>query len=90
MAPRELADILMQVKRGRFDVHLEHRKLDTLINRMITGILTAALFMGSASILSNKVHPLLYKEVSILGLSGCLLAVFMGFRLVRAIRRGED
>ena len=37
MAPRELADILMQVKRGRFDVHLEHRKLDTLINRMITG-----------------------------------------------------
>lgn len=90
MAPRELADILMQVKRGRFDVHLEHRKLDTLINRMITGILTAALFMGSASILSNKVHPLLYKEVSILGLSGCLLAVFMGFRLVRAIRKGDD
>ena len=89
MAPRELADILNQIKRGRFDVHLEHRKLDVLINRMITGILTAALFMGSASILSNKVRPT-FHEVSIFGLSGCVVAVLMGFHLVRAIRRSRD
>ena len=88
-APRELADILSQMKRGKFDVHLEHRKLDNVINRLVMGVLTAALFMGSASILSRSVPPLVM-EVSVIGASGCALALVMGFRLVRAIQRSGN
>ena len=37
IAPRELTDILQQVNRGSFDVNLEHRKLDSITNRMVLG-----------------------------------------------------
>lgn len=40
--PRDLSDILTQIKRGRFDVHLEHRRLEQTVNRLVLGILTAA------------------------------------------------
>ncbi len=89
MAPRELADILGQIKRGRFDVNLEHRKLDAVTNRMVMGILSAALFVGSSMILSNNVPPLLF-GVSVIGAIGCLVGVVMGFRLVRAIQRSGN
>ena len=66
MAPRELADILNQIKRGQFDVHLEHRKLDSVINRLVMGVLTAALFVGASMILSSQVPPLV-GGVSVVG-----------------------
>lgn len=86
MAPRDLSDILSQIKRGKFDIHLEHRKLDSVVNRLVMGILTAAVFVGSSLILSFKVPPLM-KDVSIVGALGCTGAVLMGFLLVREIRR---
>ena len=89
MAPRELTDILAQIKRGKFDVHLEHRKLDSVVNRLVMGILSAALFVGSSFILSNSVPPLV-KGISISGSLGCLASVLMGLRLLRAIQRSGN
>ncbi len=86
MAPRELADILTQMKRGKFDVHLEHRKLDPVINRLVMGVLTAAMFVGSAMILSSNVPPTAW-GVSVVGAFGCICAFAMGFRLLWAIKR---
>lgn len=86
MAPRELAEILSQIKRGKFDVHLEHRKLDTIANRMVMGVLTAALFVGSSMILSTHVPPTVW-GVSVFGVLGCGLAFLMGLQLARAIKR---
>jgi ubiquinone biosynthesis protein len=85
MAPRELADILTQIKRGKFDVHLEHRKLDPVINRLVLCVLTAALFVGSSMILSSSVPPTLF-DVSIVGALGCFCSFVMGFRLIYSIR----
>ncbi len=89
IAPRDLTDILSQIKRGKFDVNLEHRKLDSVANRLVMGILTAALFVGSSLILSFKVPPLV-ESVSVIGVLGCTGAVFMGFFLIREIRRSEN
>jgi ubiquinone biosynthesis protein len=86
MAPRELADILSQIKRGKFDINLNHRKLDAIANRLVMGILSAALFVGSSFILSLNVPPL-WAGVSIPGTLGCIGGVFMGFLLVRKIWR---
>jgi ubiquinone biosynthesis protein len=87
--PRDAADILHRMKKGSFDVHLNHRRLDTTINRLVLGILTAALFMGSTSLLSQSVPPLAW-GVSIPGAAGCAMAVWLGYSLIRAIKRMGD
>jgi ubiquinone biosynthesis protein len=85
MLPSEMSDILQQVKRGRFDVHLEHRRLETTVNRLVMGLVVAALFMGSSQLWSNSVPPLLY-GVSIPGSLGCFIAVTLGIRLLQAVK----
>jgi ubiquinone biosynthesis protein len=82
--PRELGDILQRVRDGRFDVNLEHRRLDATVNRLVYGILTAALFVGSCELLGQQVPPTI-GGVSILGMAGLLFAAGLGFRLVRAV-----
>jgi ubiquinone biosynthesis protein len=84
--PKDLADVLHSFKQGNFDVHLQHRRLEPIVNRLVMGILTAALFIGSASILSSRVPPLL-AGVSVPGLLGCGLAALVGVRLAIQIAR---
>ncbi|PHQ32257.1 ABC1 kinase family protein [Rhodopirellula bahusiensis] len=78
--PKDLGDVLHSLKQGNFDIHLQHRRLEPIVNRLVMGILTAALFVGSASLWSSGVPPLLF-GVSVPGLLGCLLAMVMGVRL---------
>jgi ubiquinone biosynthesis protein len=89
MAPRDLADILDRVKRGTFDVKLEHRRLDSIINRLVLGILAAALFIGSTQLWSRAAPPVL-GGVSVFGVLGYALAAFVGYRLLVAIKRSGD
>ncbi|HMO86340.1 MAG TPA: AarF/UbiB family protein, partial [Lacipirellulaceae bacterium] len=56
--PRRLRDILQQVQSGRFDVHLDHRGLEPSVNRLVLGMLTSALFLGSVLLVTNNVMPL--------------------------------
>ena len=91
--PRRTMDILEQIQSGDFDVHLDHRGLEPSVNRLVLGLLTSALFLGSALLLSQQVPPLLFpdpgyfgvKDLSILGLMGCGLSFLIGLRLLRAI-----
>ena len=91
--PRRLTEILEQIQAGKFDVHLYHRALEPSVNRLVMGMLTSALFLGSSWMLSSQVPPLLFPEnvylgfhqISILGLSGCAVSVLMGLRVLRAI-----
>ncbi|MCA9048302.1 MAG: AarF/ABC1/UbiB kinase family protein, partial [Planctomycetaceae bacterium] len=74
IAPGNLADILEKVKQGRFDVHLDHRRLDGIVNRLVLGIIVAALFVGSSLLWSRNVPPQIY-GYSLPGVLGCSLAV---------------
>ena len=85
----DLADILDRVKRGTFDVNLEHRRLETTINRLVLGILAAALFVGSAQLWSRAAPPVI-AGVSVFGALGYALAAFLGYRLLVAIKRSGD
>lgn len=99
--PRRLTDILDQVQSGRFDVHLDHRGLGPSVNRLVLGMLTSALFLGSSWMLANELPPVVWKgklwwdlhdylglgHLSILGLLGCSLAILLGLRLLRAIQK---
>jgi len=84
--PRGMMDILQQVQSGKFDVHLDHRGLEPSVNRLVYGMLSSALFLGSSLLLSRNVPPLL-NNVSILGAAGCLLSMALSWRLMRAIAK---
>ncbi len=87
--PSDVADIMNRIRRGSFNINLEHRKLDSITNRLVLGILTAALFVGSASLWSNNVPPK-FGSVSLPGSIGCTVAVYLGFTLVRAIKKSGN
>jgi ubiquinone biosynthesis protein len=81
--PRRLRDILQQVESGKFDVHLDHRGLEPSVNRLVLGLLTSSLFLGSSLLISRDVWAI--REVSVPGTLGVLLSAFLGWRLLRAI-----
>lgn len=96
--PSRLIEILEQIQSGKFDVHLDHRGLGPSVNRLVLGMLTSALFLGSAMMLSLKVPPLLFpnsellqqlgmQELSILGLIGSATSILIGLRILRAIMK---
>jgi ubiquinone biosynthesis protein len=83
--PRRLRDILQQVESGKFDVHLDHRGLEPSVNRLVLGMLTSALFLGSSLLISRDVWAI--RDVSVPGTLGVLLSAFLGWRLLRAISK---
>jgi ubiquinone biosynthesis protein len=88
MLPKDLADVLTRLRRGTFDVNLEHRRLDSTVNRLVLGILTAALFLGSSQLWSSEAPPLI-GGVSVFGAVGYGLSIFLGFLLFVAIKKSE-
>ncbi|MDJ0842234.1 MAG: AarF/ABC1/UbiB kinase family protein [Acidobacteriota bacterium] len=84
--PVDLRELIDRVRAGTFEVNLWHRHLDAMANRVIYGIISAALFLGSSQMLSAHIPPL-YRDVSIPGSIGCLLSFILGIRLLRAVSR---
>jgi ubiquinone biosynthesis protein len=92
--PQRLGNILEQIQSGKFDVHLDHRRLGPSVNRLVLGMITSALFLGSSLMLSYKVPPVWFPErgplgfqdLSVLGLLGCFASLMIGARLLWAIR----
>lgn len=93
--PSQISGLLELVQEGRLDVHLSHRGLGPSINRLVLGILTSSLFLGSSVLLAYKVPPILFaeegplgmKNLSLLGLMGFVLSVLVSLRLLRAINK---
>lgn len=96
--PLRVSNILEQVQTGRFDVHLVHRRLGPTVNRLVLGLMTSALFLGSSLMLSYQVPPVMFpspgtwgiENISMLGLMGCFLSIAMGLRLMWAIRKSGN
>jgi len=84
--PRKVLDMVDQFHAGKIDVHLDHRGLEPSVNRLVLGMLASALFLGSALLLSRQVPPLL-GGVSLFGAAGCIVALGLGMRLLRAINK---
>ncbi|MEN8211123.1 MAG: AarF/ABC1/UbiB kinase family protein [Thermodesulfobacteriota bacterium] len=89
MLPRDLVDILNRMREGRFDIHLEHRRLDAVVNRMVYGILSGAVFLGGCMVLSSGIPPLI-RGVSVIGGVIIFLGCFLAFRLHQAVARSGN
>lgn len=86
--PRDLFDILRRIRKGSLEVHLEHRRLESTVDRLVTGLLTAAMFLGSAIMWSMQAPPTI-KGVSLFGALGFLVSVWLGSGLLISIRRAK-
>ena len=87
--PRHANQILERVDQGQFQVNLEHRHLDTAINRLVLGIMTAALFIGSSLMLASKLPPAPF-GISLFGFVGGIAALLLGIILLKAIHNSDD
>jgi len=86
--PKDLTTFLDRLRSGQFEIKLEHRHLQAAVNRLVAGLLAAALFLGSAQLYSQSIPPVAF-GVSVPGAVGCIVALVMGTLLLRNIAR-ED
>jgi ubiquinone biosynthesis protein len=65
---------------------MEHRRLESTVDRLVLGLLSAAVFLGSAIIWSSEAPPLVF-GIPVLGAAGFGISAWLGAGLVRSIRR---
>jgi ubiquinone biosynthesis protein len=86
IVPRQVRDLLRGAQKQRFAIQLEHHHLEPSVNRLVFGMLTSALFLGSALMWSYKAPPTL-DDVSVFGVLGCAVSGVLAFRLAWAIQK---
>ena len=93
--PSQVSSLVELVQEGKLDVQLSHRGLSPSINRMVLGLLTSSLLLGSSILMASKVPPLLFmnggplglKDLSLMGLVGFVMSSLVAFRIVLAINK---
>jgi ubiquinone biosynthesis protein len=88
-APRDLRDVLGRLRDGSLRLRLEHGHLDAVLNRLTLGILVAALVLGGSALWASAAPPRL-GGIPVLAVLLYLLALRLGWRLLRAIRRSGE
>ena len=83
--PSDLSKTLHKVRTGELRVRLEHRNLNSIVNRVVLGLIIAALILGSSLLWSFKAPPL-FDGVSLLGIVGYAAVLILGWLLYRAIK----
>jgi ubiquinone biosynthesis protein len=86
--PSDLNDMLASMRAGNLSVHLDHRRLDPVVNRLVLGLLTSSLLLGSSLLWSLHAEPLV-GGVSLFGAIGYATACIMGVSLFRDIKYSE-
>ena len=94
-APEQMISLMQQTRRGELRLMLEHQRLGPTVNRLVLGLITSAVFLGSSVMLATKVPPLMFRDeavmgmedLSLLGISGIVASVTVMMWLVLAINR---
>ena len=91
--PYDIGIVVREIRKGRLKIEFEHLGLEPIrhtfervANRISLTIIIAALLISSSVIVLSRVPPLV-GNIPLLGLTGYVLAVFLGFMLVASILR---
>jgi ubiquinone biosynthesis protein len=84
--PRMARDVMRFAREKKFAVQLQHQHLEPSVNRLVFGLLTSALFVGSALLWANKAPPLRW-DISLVGAIGVAVSAVLGSRLLWAIQK---
>ena len=83
--PNDLNDMLASIRAGTLTVHLDHRRLEPVVNRLVLGLLTSSLLLGSSLLWSLHAEPVI-RGVSLFGAIGYAGSCIMALSLLRSIR----
>jgi ubiquinone biosynthesis protein len=94
--PRDLHEVLKDVKAGRLRIEIEHRglertvfKLEKISDRIASTIVLASLIIGSSIVTLSNIPPK-WRGIPVIGVVGYLGAGVFGFcLLVSTLRRGR-
>ncbi len=65
--PSQVSGVMDLLQQGQMDVRLSHRGLGPSVNRLVLGLLTSSLLLGSSVLLASKVPPLMFREPTFWG-----------------------
>ena len=86
--PRELNQIVQDIRKGQLTGILEIKGLEQFINRLVIGIISSCLSLGSTSLITHRIGPLLY-DISILGLIGYTFATILALFVFQDILQSK-
>jgi ubiquinone biosynthesis protein len=93
--PGEIRELMQLVKIGKLKIGFEHkgldpmlRKFDQIINRLVFGLVLAALLIGSSIVVLSKVPPAFY-GIPVIGIIGFTASLIMAFWLLLSILKHE-
>lgn len=93
--PRTLSSILGKIETDDITIGFDHKNLSPMqkalessFNRLTLGIVLGAMIMGSSMIITTGIGPLLFGYPA-LGVTGYLIAAFLGLWLIITIIRGK-
>ncbi len=76
-------------------VDLTHQGIDPMVHtinrvnkQLITALIFTALTIGSVLFIIHNVRPI-WGEVSFLGVVGLILSIYLGFRMLNDVRKGD-
>lgn len=91
--PENMSDIIAKIKSGKIHIEMEHKGLDSVMerfeatyNRVIIAIIIASLLVSSALIILSKIPPT-WNDISLIGITGFLISSFFGLMLIIKILR---
>lgn len=91
--PSKFIQLSDSIITGRAKIQLQHNNLqkpindlNRMVNRMVFAIIISSMIIGSSLILRTNIGPKIH-DISIIGISGFMIAALMGFYLLISILR---
>lgn len=86
--PKAIDKAIHKLGSDNFQINMEHRNLEKSVNRIVMGIISSAIFLGSSVLMAFKVPPVI-NGYSILGIIGIIFASILSIKLIVRIQ-GEN
>jgi len=86
--PPVVEDLARRVGRGEARIDMVHKGLEATVDRLVSGLLCAAMMLGGSILWALKAPPVLF-GVPLVGVAATMLSLVHGLRILIAIRRSR-
>jgi len=93
--PSDLKNAIRKINSGKIKVDLTHKGIDPMIHtlqritkQLIAATIMVALILSASLFIVYEIQPL-WKGISILGMTSFTLAVFLGYGMLKNIKKGD-
>lgn len=84
--PKAIDKAIHKIGSDNFQINMEHRNLEKSVNRIVMGLISAAIFLGSSVLMAFKVPPTIDGN-SVIGIIGLIFASILAISLIIQIQK---